>query len=429
MTLRSRALLAVPVLALGTLVAACDTGSDRGQSIYTPDETAGQRLPDPTLTSVAPKTGEPTISGKAVAGFTPLTITGTGFVQGKTYVYFNGTRVPIVSLTSTQIEVQAPNMPVDNINVKVSVVGAVNFSSVKQISLATALVRWGKFLPTNAGYGVATNYGNNSGYVSATENNASQGIQYVSGETRENSIATGNFTWPELTYLDGFVYGVRGVRAVFRFTPGSSTQTVWTNTSDFGSTVLLNAIDIESDGTVWTGGTLSATGTAADRMLYRVAPGAAPRATTKYPHGGVITAIEATPSAIYVAGTVGTTTGVWKYTRSGTTLGAPTLLASVESTLTINAMAAASDGSLLLGVAPTDVTLNATFTDPLLRVLPDGTVNARLGGLLTKGIVAMRWLDADHLLVTGAAIVGNADSQKPTAGDLLVVAPLVSAQP
>jgi len=423
MTLRSRALLAVPVLALGTLVAACDTGSDRGQSIYTPDATVGQRLPDPTLTAVAPKAGEPTIAGKAVAGYTPLTITGTGFVEGKTYVYFNGTRVPVVSVTPTQIEVQAPNMPVDNINVKVSVVGAVNFSSVKQISLATALVRWGKLGLANSPFGIAAIYGGNAGYVSISEGSTPLGIRRVVPDSLVASIGTANFSWPELSYLNGYVYGVRAVRAVFRYRVGTSTSETWSvPTTDAG--VQLNALDVESDGGIWTAGTHS-NAASTNRLLYYISPA---KAVTTYPHGGIATAVEATPTAVYVAGSIGTTTGVWKYTRTGTTLGAPTLFATVDNTLFINAMAAAADSSLLLGVAPTNSALTATFTDPLLRVTPDGTVAVRLGGLLNKGINAMRWIDADHLLVSGPAIVGNADSQKPAGGDVLVVAPLVSAQ-
>ena len=429
MTLRFRtpALLAAVALS-GAALAACDSGSDRGQSIYQPDQTSGERIADPTLTAVAAQPGQPTISGKAVAGFTPLVLTGSGFVEGKTYVYFNGVRVPILSMTPTQITVKAPNMVMDDLSVKVSVIGAVNFSTVQKVSLTTALERWGNFGPTNTGLGVATDYGNSIGYVSTTEGGASLGIERVSGVARAASIATGNFTWPELAFTGGFVYGVRGVRAVFRWQPGNNTQTVWTNTNDFAAAVQLTALDIESDGTIWTGGAFTG-GTEADRLLYKVSPTTPTRTTTKYPFGGTVTAVEATPSAIYVAGTVGTAVGVWKYTRSGTALSAPVLFVSVPSTLIVNALVATADGGLLLGVSPVDATANTTFADPLLYVTSAGVLAPRLQGLLSKGIVGMRWLDSTHLLVTGAAIVGDANSQKPLVGDLLVVNPLLTAMP
>lgn len=431
-TLRSRALhsafplrAALALVALGPLVAACDTASDRGASLYTPDETIGARLPDPTFTSVTPKTGEALIGGKAVAGITQLVLKGANFVPGKTSVFFNGKPVQVVSMTTTEIVVVAPNMPMDNVAVKVMVQGAVNFSPVQTIALASAIVRWGALGQANGARGVATDYGANTGYAYVLEGNGQLGFQRVVDGTRTTVVTPpAGADWPELAYQGGFLYGVYGVPGIARFQVPGGTRQIWAQVStDLG--VQITAFDLEADGGIWAGGRHNIAAST-NRRLYYISPA---KAVTNFPHGGEITAVEATASKIFVAGTVAGEVGVWTYARTGNTVGAPTLLAAFPSTVVVNALAATADGGVLAGVAPTDVNLNATFADPLRHVSASGAVTTRLPGLLNKGIVAMRWLDAERLLVSGAAMVGNDESQKPARGDLLTVAPLVSAMP
>lgn len=421
MTLRSRALLAVPVLALGTLVAACDTGSDRGQTIYTPDQTVSARKADPTLTALAPRADQVLISGKAVAGVTLMVLTGTGFVQDSTYVYFNSTRVPIVSLTPTQLVVQAPNLPLNNVAVKVARLGAVNYSQIQNVSLVSAVKRFGAFLPTLGAAGVAP-VDTSLAYASLTENAISLGIRQVQ-RTGHTAALTTTFVWPELAHFSGYVYGVRGVRALFRFKTPSGSQETYTTVSPDGN-VQINALDLESDGTIWSGGGYTG-GTAANRLLYLTSP---TKVTTNFPFGGTITAVEATPTAVYVAGSLDGKTGVWRYPRTGSTLGTMALHAELPTTVVVNTMAATAAGELLLGVAPSDALLNATFVNPLRLVTASGTVTTYMPGLLNKGISHMRWADSRRLLISGASITGNADSQKPAGGDLVVLDALLNAQ-
>ncbi len=115
-------------LALVLLVAAVAVGCDTapGPSLYDPikEGTYQPPNPDPALTGISPASGE------ALAGVTELTLTGQRFNPSadSTFVYFNGERQPVRSITPTEIRLRAPNMPKVAIDIKVSVLRAENFS-------------------------------------------------------------------------------------------------------------------------------------------------------------------------------------------------------------------------------------------------------------------------------------------------------------
>ncbi|MDX1429636.1 MAG: IPT/TIG domain-containing protein, partial [Rhodothermales bacterium] len=109
------------------LIAACDTGP--AESLWDPDATTGS---DPVISAVDP----PDI---ALAGVDIVTISGSNFSAepSQNIVFFDGTRVPVLEASSTQISVRAPNEPCPEVTARVAVVGgdAESFSNSWQLSL------------------------------------------------------------------------------------------------------------------------------------------------------------------------------------------------------------------------------------------------------------------------------------------------------
>lgn len=403
--------LLVPAVLASLLVAGCDTSP--GASLYDPikDGSYTSPRPDPVVTSVAPEAGTPLIGTTYVAGLTTLVITGSNFSsnQDSTFVYVGGKRVMPLSLTPTQIRIRVPNQIGSGIPVHVSVLRAENYARPAPIAIKSAFKRWGDLIPSNVPFGVATDVAQRIGYVSLNQSDASQGIVRVVDSTKWTPSITTTFQWPELGFYDNQVYAVRGVQAVFRFTIPATAQQVWHNLGD--SRISLRAIDVDPDGTVWTGG-VNLNTDAAQRGFYRITQA---KVVTRTPFDGEVTAIEKAGSMLYVAGVRGGTRGIWRYEvgASGAVSGETQLVAFTGdyAAITPNALAVTTGGDVIVG---TDLT-----TDPVLRVTPAGVISSMYPGLLSGTVTAMRWISSTELLISGARILSDAASMKGPS-DLIV---------
>ncbi len=423
-SLTMRSLVPAAVFAASAFAAGCDTTP--GPSLYDPIETGqyAPPAPDPVITSVASDPGSPMIGSAYVAGLTTVTITGTNFKphNDSTFVYVSGQRVMPISITPTQIRLRVPNLPGENRTVYVSVLGATNFGRPAPFSIKSAFARWGDVGVANALYGVAADMASQTGFVSLSETSASQGIVRVTGAEKGTSVVTTSFFWPELAYHDAQIYGVRGVQAVFRFAvPTGSTPTtqqqVWHNLGD--ARISLRALDVDPEGTVWTGG-LNTNSDVAQRGFYRITQA---KVVTRTPFDGEVTAIEKAGAKLYVAGLRGGTRGIWRYDVAGDgTVSGETQLVAFTGTyagLTPNALAVTAAGDVIVG---TDFT-----ADPVLRVTPSGEISSLYPGLLSGTATAMRWISSTQLLISGPRVLSDANSVK-TSGDLILAEAFSTAQ-
>ncbi len=406
------------LLATAALASGCDTST--GPSLYDPIQAgAYQTRPDPVVTSVAPDAGTPLIGTSYVAGLTTLTITGSNFNPSldSTFVYVGGKRVTPISVTATQIRVRVPNLPGDAVPVQVSVLRATNFARPSApFVIKTAFTRWGELAVANTVFGVATDPSASVGYASLNLGAVSQGIVRVTGATPPTPSITTTFQWPELGFFDNQVYGVRGVQAIFRFTIPATAQQVWANLSD--NRISLRAIDVDPQGTVWTGG-LNTNPDATQRGFYRIDQA---KVVTLTPFDGEVTAIEKAGNTLFVAGTRGTTRGIWRYAvaANGAVSGEAQLVAFTGeyATLTPNALAVTASGDVLVG---------SDYKEPVLRVSPAGAIVSHYPGLLSGTVTAMRWLNDTQLLISGARILSDAKSVAGP-GDLIVAESFRTAQ-
>jgi len=106
------------------------------------DQYPSANLPAPVLSTLEP-------SSQALAGITEVTITGSNFSADamNNQVYFNGFPGTVLSATTTQLAVKVPNVVADTVMVKISVVGAQDFSNQYQYKMVSA---WEVYYPFDA---------------------------------------------------------------------------------------------------------------------------------------------------------------------------------------------------------------------------------------------------------------------------------------
>ncbi len=95
---------------------------DAPASLFDPNYVSG---PQPKVTSIEP-------ASNALAGVTTLTINGSNFstVKENNLVFFDKLLVPVLQASTTQLQVTAPNLPKDSIQVKVAVPKSDLYSAV-----------------------------------------------------------------------------------------------------------------------------------------------------------------------------------------------------------------------------------------------------------------------------------------------------------
>ena len=368
--LAHRHLLGVTLAAL--LVAACDTGP--APSLYDENDPS---LADPVIESVSP-------NGSALAGVDVVTLTGSNFgaTVEDNYVYFNGTRAEILSASATEIQVIPPNEPQTEISLRVSVIGAENFSNSITYALEAASERFSALAAFEEVFGVATDASGNV-YLSLFSDGRSVGIKQVAPDgTRSDYIET-TFKWDDMVFDDaGQLFAVRGVRALFRFPAGGGAQETYAvvpNTS-----VVLVTVDMDDAGNLWTAGN--------NDEIYKIAPDLT---ITGYPFVADVRYLRAVGSTVYVAASVDGVEGLWQLPIDGNgDLGAATQLfdlTQVSETVSALSLAVNSAGAIYLG---TD------HADPVLLVQPDGSWSPLYPGILSPTARALAWGTAPSLYMS-----------------------------
>lgn len=145
----------ISALLLSFLLMGCN--QDLPDKLYDPDADKGAT---PVLTSIIP-------DGKPLAGVGKLTVTGENFspVPEENYLYFSGQRATILSASSTQLYVIAPDVVGDSIVVKAAVFRVELFSNELIYELIPAVIEYGKIEnpgeETQQGYALAVDNAEN----------------------------------------------------------------------------------------------------------------------------------------------------------------------------------------------------------------------------------------------------------------------------
>ncbi|MCY4158361.1 MAG: IPT/TIG domain-containing protein [Bacteroidetes bacterium] len=220
----------------------CDSGT--APSIYDPDRAS---LPTPVIEGIMPE-------DRALAGVDDVIITGSNFSTqpADNLVYFGSTRADVLESTSTQLRLLAPNDPQPELNLRLVVVGAENFSNSISYRLDPPFIEFGEVKDFEDIYGIATDPSGNV-YVSLVAFSIPVGIIRITPEGERSEFINSPFLWTDFTFgLNNDLYGVRSVRAVFRSQDGSNNFSVFAVIPD--RAVRLTAIAIDTNNRLWVAG-------------------------------------------------------------------------------------------------------------------------------------------------------------------------------
>lgn len=372
----------LPVFAIALAVVACET--PESASLFDENYNKGTT---PVINAVSP-------AGGYFAGYQQITITGSNFTSdaSRLFVYFNNVRASIVSATPTQIVVNTPNLVADSIGIKVSLLGVEAYSNSVQYRLESLFSNAVSF-PANENPWATTIDGAGNFYVSYEASGSPNGIKKVGadGTTVLNPTLGTPQSWfyrSAKVGADGGIYLVRGgaVPFLYRLDPTGGVPASWA--SGIGRT---EDVTFDADGNAWTGGTNE--GNAANSRLNRITP---TRQITRYPFNAQIYALDYFNNHIYVAGTRGSDSFVWKVELGvDGTPGPEQTVANLTQAGGVGrptAIVVAGDGTVFVGM---------NESKPLYQVTSAGQVSEMYPGIIPANILKMEYIKGtQHLLMT-----------------------------
>lgn len=356
--------------------------------------------PTPVITSIDPP-------GAALAGVTELTITGQNFnpsVEGNS-VFFNGVKAKLLSASTTQLKMIAPNVVADTVIVKISTYKSLEFSNEAIYKLLTAQEEYYKFNPNNREIPFAFLF-NSSGEMLVSLNSTSGG-PYAFGIKRITPardklidyIPMGNAQkWDCLKFGPGNqLYGSRTVNAIWKLNEGVAPQSPWTSAT--GS--LNKDIEFDMNQNIW------AVGTANRIYSFTQTP-----SSSFFTVNGTFRSVRVFNGALYVAGARGATEGIWKFTilpNGDLDLTSEELYFDLSASYPGSqafAITFAADGDLILGTN--------RDPDPIIIVHPNKSSEVLYPGVIPAGkVIYLYWPQGS------TSLFFTREEKKDTAGELV----------
>lgn len=306
---------------------------DKIQTFYSPTATS---LPTPAITSVTP-------TGSAVAGIDTITVKGTGFstALAENFVVFNASPAQVVQATPTEIKLVAPLLVNDSVVIRVSVRGSFDFSNKVQYALKPAVAVFGDFSPTELSSAITADAAGNiySGY---SLNGIEAGVvKFSQAGVRSTYAPKTGGDWTGLKMgPGGYLYAVRNIRAVYRFTPGGgATAAPWVSQAT-GITFI--DFDFDQTGTMWAGGN--------NANIYRIAPD---KSVATFPFLGNIHAVRVFAGYLYFAARTDAGEKIWRAQITSAGLGTPEIYFDFSSAAPLSipqAITFSTDGDLYIGM-------------------------------------------------------------------------------
>ncbi len=379
----------LPVLVISMAVVACET--PESASLFDENYNKGTT---PVITSVSPE-------NEFFAGYQQVTITGSNFTANTSelFVYFNNVRAQIISASPTQVVVRTPNLVADSIGIKVGVLGVEAFSNSVQYKLS-ALFRNAVSFPDNENPWAVASDADGNYFVSYEASGSPAGIKKVGpdGTTVLNPTYGSAQTWfyrSAKVGPDGGLYLIRGgaVPFLYRIAPDGGVPSSWG--TGIGRT---EDVAFDPSGNAWTGGTNE--GNASNARLNRISPA---RVVTRYPFNAQIYALTYFNNHIYIAGTRGPDSFVWKVELLANLIpGEEQVVANLTGSGAVGrptAMAIARDGTVFVGM---------NGANPLYQVSVSGQVSEMYPGIIPGTILKMEYLSgSQNLLMTLLPSTGN----------------------
>lgn len=352
-------------------------------SLYNPNLGNG---PQPVVDSLTP-------SGGALAGIDTIVIYGKNFladkdsngvdflINGKLAATVDGKAGdnPILSATTTRLVLKAPAISGDTVQILVWTLASADFSQMVNYQLSAAIAPFSHLAIGEGAYGIAIGP-DDSLYVSISNINLSgtkdEGIFQigpVSGVRAATPYAlptTGNVSWPDFKFgTGGYIYAVKGVRAIYRLAQGAS-GTPWA----VATGASFSCLDFDPSGNMWVGGN--------NKSIYMVTPSAAVKSI---PFTGNVRAIRYYNGDLYFAANVGgAASQVFRAPIIGDSLGSPEKYFDLSTDPTggsnIYAITFSADGDMYAGTDSSDYLIvvhpGGTYEKPYSLYVSSGVLNS-----------------------------------------------------
>ncbi|MEL6770048.1 MAG: IPT/TIG domain-containing protein [Bacteroidota bacterium] len=355
-------LLLVPLV----LLFGCDTETT---TLFDPDLQAG---PDPVLGGLAP---DP--ASIVLAGIDAVTLTGQNFsaTPSDNLVYFNQTRAEVLEASATQLIVRAPNVPGNDVGVRIAVLGAENYSATLPYALVSATTEVEGLLGTDEPGSVVVEAATGDAIVGILDGDTQGGddtglIRLSAATGRSNYLTAPQFLYSSIAFgPDNVIVGARGQRALFRLPEGGPPQTYQAISGSPNPTLVSVAFD--DMGGVWTG--------SSNGNIYYVPAGGGSSEPSEVI--GAVRAVAYFDSFLYAAVTRAGVSEIVRFpVMGGSMLGPEELYATLSVDQGIaTSIAVAQDGTLFVG---TDFIERTSSRDPVYVISTDRVVEPLYTGIL-----------------------------------------------
>lgn len=353
-------------------------------------------LPAPVLSSVNP-------SSQALAGVTEITITGSNFSTEarNNLVYFNGVPGTVLSASPTQLSVKVPNVVSDTVIVRISVVGAKEFSNTYQFKMLAAWQVYYPFDPiAEKAYGIILDDNNNL-FVNLYD----IGIWKITpppfdSTSKSRYVPKGNTQkWDSFRYgPGGELYGVRSARGVWKIVENVAPAGPWAAPT----AGVIVALEFDANQNLWALNN--------NNTIFKFKQD---QSITSYPFNGVLRAVRFFNNALYVAATKDNIEGVWRIPIDGNNdLGTAELYfetTNLRVGAKINAITFAADGDMILGMDK--------GPNPLIVVKPNKSYEDLYPGIINaNSVVSIYWPSSSSAMFFVRGEVRSADGTKVEVG-------------
>jgi len=361
--------------------------NDYPESVFNPDESF---KPNPTITQMQPDS--------AFAGIDEVIISGTNFstVQDENLVYFNGTKVTILSSDANTLIVRAPNFSLDSVRVQVNVSGALNFAEFPKYKLIPAIIDYSDFDNYDEVYGLAMD--NNENLFVSLNSSPTSVVKVGTDQIRQDYTTTFKKSSQMKYGPDGSLFYVYALKYLFRLNSDG--------TEDVPFAILPGKaydLDFDQNQNLFCGG--------GDGGVYRVKMDKS--SETKYQYTDVyIHALRVFNNYLYVGGTYSGTTdnikeGVWRHeiTSADGDLGEKELVFDFDKSFvgySVLSLAFDVDGIMYIG---------SDAPEGIIVVNIDGTFHPLYEGVMEGEAYAMTWGNSNYLYVNRHHEV-NASTEK-----------------
>lgn len=215
-------------------------------SLFDPDYTPER--PDPSISVIEPEEGW-------VAGFDEIIIRGENFseVADENRVYFDGIPGIVHSSTTSEMTVRPARVIGENVDVKLTVRRAINFSNQLEYRLDQAVFQAPGTLPVDNVLGITTDAEGNIIFAYQDDGIPAGIRKWNIDEGTVERVLSSQFNWNSLKVgPDGLIYGARNIFGIYRETPNGQIDTNAFAVGREGENYI--DMDFDEDGYLWTVG-------------------------------------------------------------------------------------------------------------------------------------------------------------------------------